>query len=78
MTDEYKLERSNEKLPEIPVKKQTVHRDRGRGVERGVGIRNPYELFCVAAAFGGKAISGFQKHLLRRGLQYDIFKRQVQ
>ena len=38
-----------EKLPEIPGKKQAVHRDYGGGVERVAGVRDHFYLLCQTA-----------------------------
>ena len=40
-----KRRKNNEKLPEIPIQKQAVHRDRGRGTEPCLGVRDTDDMF---------------------------------
>ena len=39
------IKTQNEKLFEIPIQKQAVHRDRGRGTEPCLGVRDTYDMF---------------------------------
>ena len=46
----------DEKLPEIPWKKQAVYRDHGGGAQRCAGLRAAYRHICLAAVFCGQEL----------------------
>ncbi len=39
---------NNEKLFKIPVQKQAIYRDRGRGIERRAGVRDHHVMLRMA------------------------------
>ena len=66
--------KNNEKLPEIPGKKQTLHRNHGGGVERVTGVCDHNVLLRMAEHESKQDVSGSGQNVCDRTERVTAFQ----
>ena len=66
--------KNNEKLPEIPEQKQTIHRDHGGGIERRAGVRAHNVLLRMAEHESKQDVSGSGQDVCDRTERVTAFQ----